>query len=1270
MRHARSLLAQTALAFGFVLFFSLMAAGQQAATVPARITQPVNMENLVTLRGNTHPLARPEYDQGAAPDSLPTERMLLVLKRSAEQEAALRTLLDGQQIKSSPNFHMWLTPEQFGQQFGPADADIQAVTDWLTSQGFQVDHVATGRTVIEFSGTAGQVRQAFHTEIHKYVVKGEEHWANASDPQIPAALAPVVAGFASLNNFPRKPSHHLLGAFSRSKATGEVKPQFTYPTTCPSGTSGNCYWFAIGPTDFATIYNVSPLWSAKTDGTGQTIAISQQSDINPQDVADFRTMFGLPTSGNYLQVIYNGPDPGLLLDTGDETEADLDVQWAGAVAKGATVDLVVSESTETTYGTDLSALYIIDNNLAPIMSESYSGCEAFLGNSGIAFYNTLWEQGAAQGITILLSAGDSGSAGCDSGETAAQYGLAISGMASTPFNVVVGGTDFNDASSLSTYWSTTNNSTTQSSAKSYIPETTWNDSCANTGNLGGCSSGVSSEGFDLVAGGGGPSNCANSTYESTPEGTEIICTAGIAKPAWQTGSGVPSDGVRDVPDVSLFASNGYNGSFYVICETDYTSQTGGGASCDLSSPYQDFLGLGGTSAGTPAFAGIMAMVNQKYGRQGNANYVLYPMAAQTGASCASTASMASTANASSCIFYDVQVGNNSVACVMGSPDCNNAGTGDYGILVNPNNTTQAAWLTTAGYDYATGLGSVNANNLVQGWKSLFTLTGTTLCMGTPCATTPITTTHGTPVNFTATVTPAATGDVSLIAQAGSSPSNSTGIGPFPLSSGAVSGSTNMLPGGTYGVTAHYAGNGTDGSSDSPAVTVTVNPETSNTLVQLVSEDCNGNFTYGVTSVQYGYNIVCSGAVYLGYWLRVDVTNSSGSLNSSDYGGLAGGCYSSSTTGIPTYPCPTGQVTVTDSSALAPADLGAPSGTKFGKYSLNSQGNAEDQFIQLPAGANNVVATYAGDTSYIGSKSATDTVTVNQAPTTVTATGCATDVQTQCLTTVTPGQSVTLTATVGTSSIGFAPTGAVNFLNGVSPITGTVTYASANPPTSATNPYASLTATLVTSFTTTATITAQYVGDINYSGSTSSPAVTITVTSGTPDFSVVPVPNTMAIASPGATGTTSITIGPINGFTGTVTLSCAVPTAMTGATCSLASTTITPSTSTILTVKTTAPSTVIGLFNSPRWLAPLGGAIFAAFFLLLIPTKRRRLKLAFGSLFLVLMGAALVACGGSSTVIPPLSGGTPAGTYTVTVTGTSTIAGTSVSRSANITVTVE
>ncbi|MDR3675249.1 MAG: protease pro-enzyme activation domain-containing protein, partial [Acidobacteriota bacterium] len=447
----------------------------QTPTVRARVIERVDMQKLAALRGNVHPLARPEFDQGVAPDDLPMQRMLLVLQRAPEQETSLRQLLDNQQVKSSPLFHQWITPEQFGQQFGPADSDVQAVTDWLASQGFQVAKVAAGRTVIEFSGTAGLVRQVLGTEIHRFALKGENHWANTSDPQIPAALAPVVAGFASLNNFPRKPLNHSLGTFTRSKATGEVQPLYTYLY--------GGYYLGLGPTDFATIYNVLPLWNSDTDGTGQTIAVVGETNINLQDVTAFRQLFSLPA--NPPNIILNGPDPGITAE--DETEADLDVQWSGAVAKGATIDFVVSESTETTPGIDLSALYIVDNNLAPVMSISYGGCEAQLGAGGNAFHSTLWEQAAAQGITVLIASGDSGSAGCDyAGEPSnvALQGLAVSGMASTPFNVAVGGTDFHiTANNFTTYWSLQNNSA-NSSAKSYIPETTWNDSCAASGSRG------------------------------------------------------------------------------------------------------------------------------------------------------------------------------------------------------------------------------------------------------------------------------------------------------------------------------------------------------------------------------------------------------------------------------------------------------------------------------------------------------------------------------------------------------------------------------------------------------------------------------------------------------------------------------------------------------------------------------------------------------------------------------------------------------------------
>jgi len=1251
MKDARSLWIQTALAFAFVLFFSLMAVGQQSTAVPALVKQPIDLQKLVTLQGNVHPLARPEYDQGLAPDSLLTERILLVLRRSTQQEAALRKLLDQQQFKASPNYHMWLAPEEFGEQFGPAGADIQAVTDWLTSQGFQVSHVAAGRTIIEFSGTAGLVRQALHTEIHKYVVHGEEHWANASDPQIPAALAPVVAGFASLNNFPKKPMGRVLGTFSKSKATGVVKPLFTYP-------QGNGYLLAVGPGDFATIYNLNPLYTAGTDGTGQTIAVVGQTNINIQDVEDFRTMFGLPA--NDPKIILNGPDPGILSSTGDEGEADLDVQWSGAVARGATIDFVVSQSTEVTQGVDLSALYIIDNNLAPVMTESYGLCEAGLGNGGNSFYSTVWEQGAAEGITIVEAAGDNGSAACDffgpSQETAAELGLAVNGNASTAFNVAVGGTDFNEGSGTNwqTYWNTTNSSPSQTSAKSYIPEMTWNDSCADAG-VNGCTS-VSSDGTDLVGGGGGESNCISSvgTFPNN-----YTCNGGYGKPPWQTGTGVPADTVRDVPDVSMFAGDGANSSFYVFCEMDANAAAGGSStSCDLNSPYTDFIGAGGTSASAQVFGAIMALVNQKYGRQGNANYVLYPLAATSGASCESDAAAVSAAG---CVFYDIQTGNNSVACVADSSNCSNqslTGLG-YGILVNPNNSLQAAWVTTPGFDLATGLGTVNAANLVSKWPSAnFTPTTATLSLTPPTGYNLTDIPHGQSVGFKVTVSPAAsTGDVALLggptgynASCTSTPCN-LGITFATLSNGTVSGSTNMLPGGTYNVTASYPGDGIHASSQSSPVQVTVNPESSETTLQLVTEDCNGNLAYVSTgSFTYGNGLNCSGTYIPQYWLRADGTNSSGNV-----------CYSASSGN--TYQCPTGYVVVTiNGGKMTPAnDVGAPSDSTPGTYNLNSQGHAEDQFIQLPVGTYSLLATYTPSPispSYNGSSTtAPISFTISQAATTTTVAGPAN----------TPANTpVTLTAVVSTGSFGLAPAGTVTFYNGTNQISGTPTYTYADgSPLAGT--LASTTATLSTSFSAAASITAKYSGDVNYVNSTSS-ALSIGI-STTADFSLSASPNTFSL-TPGQSGLTVISASSLGGFSGTVNVTCAIPSGMTEATCTLSSSSFsvssTSSGSVNMVVATTAPSTAWRVFNRPVWFMPSAGALLACTLLLLTWGKKRRVKLAFGLLAFALLAASFVACGGGSSTTPPPNLGTPAGNWTITVTGTNG----NLSHTLNVPVTVD
>src|SRR6266446_3461640 len=943
MRLPRSSLRHCVLLLISILTYPSWRTVAQTTGAPTRITQAVDQKSLVVLKGNVHPLARPDSDQGPVADAQPLRRMLLLLQRSPEQETALQSLLNEQQDRSSPNYHAWLTPEQFGTQFGLADLDIRTLTQWLKTQGFTDIKVSPGRTVIEFSGTVASVRNGFHTDIHRYLVGGVEHVANASDPQIPAALKPAIAGIVSLHSFRKKPMYHLAGAVSTSKAMDIVKqagPEFTY--TCFDYITGNsvtCH--PLGPYDFATIYNVLPLWSATSpiDGTGQTIAIVGRTNINVQDVGDFRSLFGLPP--NSPQVILDGHDPGLV--PGDETEADMDVEWSGAVAKGAAIKLVVSESTETTDGVDLSALYIVDHNLAPVMSESYGQCELNLGTAGNQFYNNLWQQAAAQGITAFVSSGDNGSAGCDFEleqgllpPQPAKYGLQVNGLGSTPYNVSVGGTDFNDYFNSTTYWNATSNTTTLESAKGYIPETTWNDSCTNailgdphfplsTNPETNCNNPNISEFAFAIGGSGGKSNC------TTPTGTTVSsCSGGYSKPVWQAAPGVPNDGKRDLPDVSLFASNGFADSFYIMCEADISQLS----SCSIS----NFVGVGGTSASSPAFAGLLALVNQKTGaRQGNANFTFYSLAAkQSSSSCNS-----STGPAATCVFNDVTSGTIATPCVTGSPNCTTANAGDQmGIL--------SGYQAAAGYDLATGLGSVNANNLVNNWNSASGTASTTML--TLNGGNVVNITHGTPVSVAVSVSPTSpqpTGLASLTATQGNS---SFGFDTLTLSNGSASGTTNMLPGGSsYSVQAHYAGDSNYAGSDSTAVTVTVNPEPSVTNFHLVTIDLSTGLVSNpnATSIPYG-------SVYV---LRADMTNASGST-----------CFSS-TSAASSYACPGGTVSfVLDGGSLGAAPV-----------PLNSEGYAENQAVQLTGGPHTFTGNYSGDNSYLAS-SGTDNVTVVPAPT--------------------------------------------------------------------------------------------------------------------------------------------------------------------------------------------------------------------------------------------------------------------------------------------------
>lgn len=660
------------------LIFSTWTSAQTGNAL-RRITQAVDDTKTVRLPGNTHPLARLQFDQGPAPADLPMERMMLVLKRSPEQEAALGKLMAEQLDKSSPNYHRWLTPEQFGQQFGPGDSDMQTITSWLGSHGFQIESAAKGRNVIEFSGNAAQVRAALHAEIHKYVVNGQDRWANAGDPQIPAALVPVVAGVNTLHNFPRKPMLHKLGQYSRSKATGEVRPvnpNFTFDIGSPCGLNNTC--FAVGPADFAAIYHVQQLWTAGFDGTGQTIAIVNDSNINVADATKFRSLFGLPANDPHV-ILATGVDPGLN-NNGDEIEADIDTQWAGAVAKGATIDLVIAPNTNAAAGVDTAAQFVVNtmSPRPPILSESFGDCESDLGTATNQFFNNLWSQAATEGITVIVSTGDDGSAGCEfpnpnlSSPQPASTGLAVSGIASTPFNTAIGGTDFNQLNNESAFWNTTAATSptgqTQLTAKGYIPENVWNDSCTNTAFV--------TAGFDPTI----LKACNDLTVSPSfivPVGASGGMSGIYSKPAWQTAL-TPSDGKRDLPDVSLFAGAGLVGSFYVVCQQDADTNN---AACDLNSPFQNFSAVGGTSVSTQAFAGIMAIILQEHSPNaglGLINPTLYTLAAgQTPANCNSSAP------AANCIFNDVTVGTNSMPCLLSTSSTTNCGQAITSQVIRP-----------------------------------------------------------------------------------------------------------------------------------------------------------------------------------------------------------------------------------------------------------------------------------------------------------------------------------------------------------------------------------------------------------------------------------------------------------------------------------------------------------------------------------------------------------------------------------------------------------
>ena len=700
-----------------VLALSRIPASAEEAT-PGRslITAKVDERQMVTLEGNTRPEVATAQNQQAVADALPLTHMHLQLRRSEGQEKAVDAFIDSLNDKSSPNFHHWLTATEFGQRFGVAQADIDRISAWLRGKGMTVNFVYPSRMAIDFSGTAGQVKTAFHTEIDRLNVDGVDHIANVSDPQIPAALAPAVQGVVSLHDFR---AHNKV--VRKPKVTGQCQGQ-----TC----------WDVGPGDLQTIYGLTPLYNAGYTGNGEVIAVVEDTNLyRNSDWSTFRSTFGLTkySTGN-LQVVQPAPqgrsacaNPGVV--SGDDSEAAIDVEWASAAAPGATIELASCADSETTDGVYMAAQNLVNGANPPsVISISYGICEVQDGAAENAAFSSLYQLAVAEGISIFVSTGDNGPTDCASNGNGTRDGIGVNGWATSKYNVAVGGTDFSDTydGTNATYWRA-NAGAPFSTAKSYVPEFTWNDTCASVpvafywdgtrvtyGASGFCNSRDGSTFLALGGGEGGPSGCftGRASIANVVSGT----CKGNPKPSWQTGVfGIPADGVRDIPDVSLFASDGSVWSHnYATCFTDPHS---GGGPC-TGNPVTWAANAGGTSYAAPIMAAIQALVDQvNGGRQGNVVQKYYQLAAAQYGKSGNAGCGASRGNAigPNCIFHDIVVGSTNAPC-RGTYNCYRP-SGTYGVLSKSDSAYQPAYQAGVGYDLATGIGSVNAYNLAKAWST-------------------------------------------------------------------------------------------------------------------------------------------------------------------------------------------------------------------------------------------------------------------------------------------------------------------------------------------------------------------------------------------------------------------------------------------------------------------------------------------------------------------------------------------------------------------------
>jgi hypothetical protein len=1241
------------------------------------VTAEIDTSQREELPGTLSPLAVAKTDHGSIDAALPLGRMMLLLNRPAERSTALEAFLANAQTPGSADFHHWLTPQEFGQRFGPSDSDVAAVSAWLQSQGLHIEAVSRGRQVIQFSGTASQFNSAFSTHLDRFEVNGVTHILNATPLHVPAALHDSIAAVSPIGTPSRSSS---LTRSGRADFHAGTHPQWTQA-------GGTTPVYSLAPADLAMQYDLAPLYAAGTNGAGQTIGVIGESNINAAEVATFRSIFGIAPSP--VQVIVDGADPGVLdnptefyRDVNDDpTVSYLGVETAGGLAPGAQIRLYVSGGSDYQDPLLLAAQRAVDDNQADVLSLGYSECETFL-DGGNTLYAALWEQAAAQGQTVVVASGYWGSAGCFS-----DFGLGAqpNGMGSTPWNLSVGGTDFfysdyaTGGASAGGLWNSTNDPTTKASLKGSLPEQTWNDEV-----------GLNAVPFSLYftrpwAAGGAPSTCG---IVDVPPGDPFgTCVSGWPKPAWQNATGVPQDGVRDTPDVSLFAGDGENFSAYAICEfaQDCVPDANGNFSADI---------VGGTSAAAPAMAAIMALVDQKYGRQGQAATVLYALA-----------------KLAPSVFHDITHGGNQTECNVGAvPDCV-AGTNGTGVT--------PGYQAAAGYDLASGLGSIDAAQLIHHWAD-----GTTKSSTTTLQLTPLTFQHGQSATVSVKVagsddgTP--TGDVALLSTSPEPAQESQGV--IALQGGVGSEALATLPGGTYQLTGRYGGDGSYAPSTSTPVSVTITPETSainfealptghwfgsdlgpnqvafyGEPVQFIAHPtgvsgdggATGTATFTVNTATFAAALNAGGyAIWTPQALPVGAVTASAT-----YGGDASFAASTSTTvsynviqGIPDLGAETNAlygtvhqgdpitvgITAGSQQLAAPGTL-PPTGEVeaalggCNPYSFNPVYQQEGT-LSVPLGTSDTVSSalvtipnvaagsyclwvlYAGDANW----SSTGTVFVPGFAVVAVA-GIPTTTSLQITpTTIIAGQTTAMTATVSApAGSSIAPTGSVVFYDNGSDGNGTYSFSGTLSPGPNGSSIAALTEIPASHFFNSGVnqMIATYYGDSIYSPSQSA-VVDITATQPAGgDFKLEASQTQISLAA-GKASSVSLNLTALQGFTGTVNLVCTPSTA--AATCSISPASIALSNFSTATLSFNAYTTTSGLTHGPgdrTALAALGGCLM----LFGLLRRRRWYRLPLGALSLIVAITA-GGCGGNNatgnkgggTTIDP----TTPGPYTIGVTATS------------------